>query len=368
MISQGLLDDIKEARAGGQTDEQIKSDLLANNWPEDYLDDAFGSLKPRAEKRVWKIIYYSAGGLVGLIVLLNLIPFVLGVVTKDIAPLAVGDLKLRVIDMAKDNNAFYDLLALQEFTVDSDESADIKISLPENPERFITGKEWDEEMIEEVIDQNKEVFAIFDKTKGKNYQDPATDNPAKIGPDGPLPASGGRRREMAEAESLRALYLFKNGREQEGVNEAIAIIEFGQKMQDSQVDLIGYLASVPIKKIGLDTLATMTKTASLSSDQLVHVLKQLDKFKNSKAGLKSAFKSEYENASQATDMMISGTPSSIDLVLPQKDIFLNNSPDSGVAESFYFRPNESKKLFADWARTQIAAADKSCGLIKKVIG
>jgi len=368
MVNQQLLDYIKQQTQQGINNEQIKQSLIANGWQTSDVESAFNELqtpaqpKKRRFRKFIKVSLIVLGSLIGLVLLINFLPYIFGLITKDIAQPNVDDLKLANINIPQGDNAYYDLLEFGNFPISEATVKIYETGKLETLTNHINGKEWDEKFVEEIISKNTNAFAIFDRAAKKpKYQDLGTDSPEKIGPNTVL-ASLSPLRQIARVDAIRALYLFKQGKEQEGIDEAIKIIDFGQKIQDSQITLIQYLVSAAIKSVGLDALTTMIQETTLPSDRLISYINNLDRFKNNKNGLITAFKSEYANAEKSVDIVLADTQKSEESLLPGGNIPLN--PMNKKGESFYFRPNETKQLFADWARAQILVANKPCGFIK----
>ncbi len=368
MVNQELLDYIKQQLQQGVSQEQIRQSLIANGWQVQDINEAFALLqvnikpKKRRFRKFIKVILIVLGSLIGLIILINFLPYVFGLITKDIAQPNVDDLKLKTINIPQEDNAYYDLLAFISFSYAEPTVTIYDPGKFETMANHINGKEWDEKFVEEIIAKNSEAFAVFDRASRKpKYQDPEIDSPDKISP---IKAASSLNflRGMARVDAIRALYLFKQGRENEGIDEAIKIIDLGQKIQDSQITFTEYLVSVAIKKIGFDVLTTMIEKTALPSDKLISYIKEIDYFKNDKNGLATAFKSEYANVEESVDMILIGIQEFERPKLSGKNILWNLLDRKG--NNFYFRPNKTKQLFADWARTQIAALDKSCSFLK----
>ena len=369
MVNQQLLDYIKQQLQQEKNNEQIKQSLIAKGWQSADIEEAFDAMKQtpvqskkRRFRKFIKVFLIVLGILIGLILLINFLPYIFGLVTKDIAQPNVDDLKLKTINISQGDNAYYDLLEFGNFPASEPAVIIYEPGKLETLTNHINGKEWDEKFVEEIVLKNIEAFAVFDRAAKKpKYQDPGTDSPEKIGPNTVLASLDSSRR-IARVDAIRALYLFKQGKESEGIDEAIKIIDLGQKIQDSQITLIQYLVGVAIKSVGLDVLTTMVEKTTLPSDKLIFYIKEIDRFKNNKSGLITAFKSEYANAEKSVDITLADTQGLGESLLSGENIPLN--PLNRKGDNFYFRPNETKQLFADWARTQIALVDKPCSIIK----
>lgn len=277
---------VKQQLQQGANNEQIKQSLIANGWQGADIKEAFNAIKQapvqpkkRRFRKLIKIILIVIGSLIGLILLINFLPYVFSLITKDIAKPNVDDLKLETINIPQGDNAYYDLLEFGNFPASEPTVTIYEHGKLETLTNHINGKEWDEKFVEEIVSKNGKAFAVFDRAATKpKYQDPGTDSPEKIGPNTVL-ASLNSLRPIAHVDAIRALYLFKQGKEKEGFDEAIKIIDLGQKIQDSQITLIQYLVGVAIKSVGLNVLTTMVEKTTLPSDKLISYIKEIDRFK-----------------------------------------------------------------------------------------
>lgn len=311
-------------------------------------------------RKVIKVILIIVGILAGIGLIIYLLPFILGFVTSDIAPPNVDDLKLEATNIPMEDNAYYDLLAIGGLEVSGTTTTPIKetVSIYQgsgelgsgNLTDHLNGKEWDEKFVEDIVSKNSGVFAVFDKAVSKTkYEDP-NNNPSRgMSNSSIMLYSASRYRSVGRIDAIKALSLFKQGKEKEGMDEAIKIINFGQKIQDSHGILILYLIGVSTKDVGLNALTTMIEKANLPSDKLIPYIKELERFKNNNEGLIDAFKGEYLTLSATLDI----EPSS---VMPF---------DKGINEKFYFRPNETKQLLADAVREMIVTINKPCAVLTK---
>lgn len=307
-------------------------------------------------RKFLKMFFIAVGVLIGLALLLMFLPYVFGLLSKDIPPPDTSDLNLQTINIKPEENAYYDLEKIGLITPrEVGKKVLYEIYQPAEILTYLEGTSWNQLVIDEVIAKNQKVFEIFDMAMQKPYfQDPATDRPEKLRPDLVLPSQATLLR-LARVNAIRALDLHKKGEHGRAIDEAVKIVEFGHKIESSQVVLSEYLAAVAVKNIGLSTLKTILSDTNLPKDLLISYSKALERFKQGK-GLVTAFKAEYAIQSAATDLIESGQLAE----LGGENFLERQIIKHWRGNIFYFRPNETRKLFADFARIEIDNAKKPC--------
>lgn len=164
-----------------------------------------------------------------------------------------------------------------------------------------------------------------------------TQNPKNISTDTPVfPVS--LFLNIARINAINSAYLFNQGKEEEAFNRAIEIVRVGQMFQDSQGFIISYLVSLTLKETGFRRIKAMISKTTLSPEILKEYIVQLEKFKLNEKGLKNALKIEY-----------------ILTVNMLKEMFEN------MPSSFLWKPNQTRRKFAESLRTQIKSVYKFCG-------
>jgi len=168
---------------------------------------------------------------------------------------------------------------------------------------------------------------------------------------------------MARLSAIKAMYLAKQGKDKEAMDEALNSVSIGQKIQESQGPLIEYLVAIAMKGIGLETVQKILITSKLNSGDLKQYAQSLSKYYKNEDGLINSFKGEYHIQSWSLDAIASGNPEVLKEVVGEEG---SGNPDivNKVKDNYYFQPNKTKLLFADYARANIKSANESCGEIQ----
>jgi len=156
----------------------------------------------------------------------------------------------------------------------------------------------------------------------------------------------------------------KKGKDKEAFDEAFKSIGLGQKIQDSQGNLIYYLIGLAIKTTGLETLQKILETSKADNQTLDQYLERLGKYEDNKTGLSTALKVEYLIQKNAADSVVEGSSRPSEVFNTEDFGFV---PNEGrlANNNFYFKPNKTKKLFAGYIRGILNDISKPCGFVKE---
>lgn len=362
MVNQQLLDYIKQQSEQGLSNDEIKKSSLANGWQSTDVEEAFGlpqtPIQPK--KRRWKkIVLITIGVIFLLIVALLSLPRFLNLFAKDIAPINDSDLNLKVVTVSNSDNAYFDLIKLDSAIYEPERKSQVILDM-------VAGKTWDDKLAEEIVSRNAQAFGYFVEAASKpKFQDPASADPANITPDTVLPPLNSWRR-MARLSAIRAMYLARQGKDKEAMNEALNSVSVGQKIQESQINLIEYLVAIAMKGVGLETVQKILVTSKLSSDDLKQYAQGLNQYYKNEDGLINSFKAEYQIQSWSLDAIASGNPEALEALkeVVGEERTWNPYIVNKVKDNYYYQLNKTKLLFADYARANIKSANESCGAIK----
>jgi len=329
-------------------------------------------------------------GLIALLGLLIVAPMVgLAILTtifgKDEPPPDDRDLLLPKVEISTTENALYHFLPYydslsKEIILKYWPEAEEKLKeskeiywpadKTEKINEIIKGREWDEELVKDILGKNNEFFEDFEKfIQSPYFQDPVFKDPSVFGIDLPL-FSLGQYRTSAKLNLLRSVYLFKQGKEKEAFDETIKVIKMGQRFQDSPLPpLTQYLVGIAIKGMGLESLRAMVKETHLSVDLLEAYASELDQFYSNRETLAKIFKGEYITwmnvKTRIIDPISEGEKVSEEFseekeVLLQE--FLPSRSTSLIRFSYFYKPNQTQRIFAEGFRKKAKiAAEGSCG-------
>jgi hypothetical protein len=360
MVNQQLLDYIKQQLQQGMNNEQIKQSLLANGWQNTDIQEAFNTIMQvpvQPKKRRWKkIVLIIIGVIIFLIVGLLFLPKILNLFAKDIAPINDSDLKLQKVLVVDKDNAYFDLIKLGNVIYEPKDKSQTILDM-------VAGKTWDNQFAEEIISRNMQAFEYFAQAAQRpKYQNPESADPANITLNMILTPMNSWR-QMARLSAIRALYLAKQSKNKEALDEALNSVNIGQKIQESQATLIEYLVALVMKEVGLETVQKIISSSKLTNAELKQYSQGLDKFYKNENGLITSFKVEYHFQSRAIDSIVSGDTEVLKSVVGEEE---SRNPEIAkkIKTYYYFQPNKTKLLFAEYARVNIKNANKPCGEIK----
>jgi len=298
---------------------------------------------------------YLLPGILGSLILFLIIGFnFLNVfLGRDIPPVNDSDLRLSKIEIPKEKNAFYDFVKFEE-----------KIYLPKEKkelfEEMSKGEKWDSEFAKELIEKNEEAFSYFENGLKRSYfQFPEWQDPKNIRMETPLYSLGGVRN-MAKLNSIKASYLFKQGKKKEAFDLTIQTIKMGQLLEESpRSPFITYLVGMGIKDIGLQKLRIMIPDTNFSVNEFKKYITELNQLKASKEGLIRVLKMDYisfVNSKAVIDVAIAGKLSKEKMeMLGMEEITFPQK----LAINFYYKPNKTQKLFIDHFRNSINNVEKN---------
>jgi len=267
---------------------------------------------------------------------------------RDIYPVDDSDLLLTKVEIPEEENAFLLLVrAGEKMEIKYEERGNLFYEMAE-------GGSWDSEFARELIEDNEEVFELFEQAIRLPYfQIPEFQDPGTIGPETPLP---GLRffRDIARLNLVKANYLLLEGEEQEALDLVIKTLKMGQMIEDMpRPALITYLVGLAVKEIGLQGLQRMIPDLNLSAEVLKDYIIELDQFKENEQGLIRVWKMEYA--------FITNTMGNLNIA---EGLF---APDGGSSFSaaanklnYFYKPNKTKKEFAEYFRNHIDNTEKDC--------
>ncbi|MGB9743376.1 MAG: hypothetical protein ACPLW9_01535 [Minisyncoccales bacterium] len=362
MVNQQLLDYIKQQLQQGIDANQIKQVLLNNGWQNNDIEEAFNIIMSKPvllKKRKWKkIIFITVSILLIFGLFLFLLPEFLNLFAKDITPIDDSDLQLQKVFVSDKDNAYFDLIKIKDVIYMPKDKLPTILDM-------VAGKTWDNQFAEEIISKNSEAFKYFSEAVLKpKYQNPTYADPEKIfnnyisSPSTILSVLD----QMSRLSAIQALYLAKQNKDEEALNEALNSVNIGQKIQDSQDYLLEYITGTKMKERGLETMQKIISSSNLKSSELKKYAQELDKFYNNETGLITAFKIEYYIQSFTVDSIVRGVMKMLKSLFEDKE---NQYYEiiKKIENNYYFQPNKTKLLFAEDARANIKNVNQSCGEI-----
>jgi len=302
-------------------------------------------------KRKTKKIFIFVGCLI--FIYFVVIPIVWVVISKDIDPIDDSDLDLKDIYIAKEENAYYDLMKIKDVIYyPTGEKNELILGEDEN--------EWDEKIVEEILLKNEEAFQYFDDASQKPYfQDPEWSISKNISSH--ITVKGlNTFRNIAKLSDTKAKNLVKKGRNVEALEESFKIISIGNKIKSSQLPLIEFLVGSSIESIGLKSMTKIVKENNFTKKDLVSYSDKLSKLSSSNEHLKSVMKIEYILMKELLDLEELDRGEGMTKYSP---IFrlINMTMPFNDTNKYYYKPNKTKLFFAEQARLDIKQVrDSAC--------
>jgi len=249
---------------------------------------------------------------------------------SDAPPPDDADLRITYLDIPDEDNA------VTYFT-----QAAEKLYWPEDKEKrylvweMLEGEaSWDSEFVESLLENNADTFRYLEQGLACPY----SQFPEVTSLDIPGPAVHDCR-SVASAVSLRTAGLMK-AEEEAALEEAMKILEFGQRFQRSRGAMVHYLVGIAIKSIGLRTLRAMLAETSLGNAVLVTYIRELSAYRADREVMSDALRAEYVAHLGLIDNILVG------------------GGGKKVRPGFLFRRNKTRRMFAEAFRVLIGNLDK----------
>lgn len=305
--------------------------------------------KTIASKTISGILKFLTAAILILVIIAIIIPLLLSVVKgKDTAPVNDSGLQLQTINIPKEENAFYDLDKTRDLI-------DLK-NVPAGKQLvsdYLKSDEWSQEVVSRLLTDNEKALQNFSAAAAKGkFQLPDADAPSKISGDMPvIPLNSWR--ETSRLSGVKAIWLAKNGQNQEALDEAFKSIIIGNAIENSQSLLITYLVGISIKDNGLNVLQKVISIIPKDSPVLSEYKSKLENYQA--AGNPAPFITEYLVAKQSWSNF--GQDNNIELGVMVKIL---------VKNSFYFKKNLTLSYCFDFYNKLAREAEKDCSEVKKV--
>jgi len=361
MINQELINYIKQQIERGISKEEIRKLLLDNGWQNSQIDEAFNLLEPKESnilnqkrpKKLGKIIFITIALIIFLIIIIISLPYFLSIFFgKDIEPINDSQLSLKTINIDNNDNAYFDLIKIKEVIY----VPDIK---PQIIADMISLKTWDNKIAEDIILNNTEAFNYFyEASKKPKFQDPELAQPEKISIQRNMPPLNSWI-QITNFSSIKAIYLAKQGKSKEAINEALNVLNIGQKIQDSQGDIINYIIGSRIKRTGLETIQKILAISQLKTEDLKEYTQTLNQYYKNENGLINALKIDYYLFSKEIKSIANGDKETFKLITGQ-ELNINEKDLEKIKNNYYFKPNKTTLLLAENIKEFIKNTDKLC--------
>ncbi len=292
-----------------------------------------------------------------LVIIVFVIPLFLSIVKgKDIPPVEDSNLQLQTVNLSKEENAFYDLNKL--YNTEKHQELIILRNVPVGKQLvsdYLKSDEWDQEAVTQLLADNEDVLQYFtDATTKGVFQLPDADNQSKISSDMPVTPLNSWR-EASRLSGVKAIWLAKNGKSREALDEAFKSIVMGNAIENSQGLLITHLVGIGVKDNGLDILQKVISIIPQDSPLLSEYQSKLGNYQAK--GNSTPFITEYLVVKQAWDNIEQGGNNRFGMF---SKILMKNK--------FYYKKNITHSYYFDFYNKLAIEAEKDCSEVKKIQG
>jgi len=261
-----------------------------------------------------------------IVIVISLVLFL----TWDEDPPNDGDLRLARLNIPDDENAFTWYEKAREKLAYTDDEQD-KLNVILEPEDQAPGPDvWT--LAADVVDRNAEVFDLI--ARGNACEQIQAPEVTRFTDE--LPYLG-KWRTMARLMSIRAELLSREGKHREALEQAMAGVRFGHKTGQCQGPVICWLVGVACKKIGYRRVHQLIAKTPLDDTDLQKADSLLAPLETTADDLINSFRVEYVVNVNTVDDVMAG----------------RYGPIGGKKRLPILLPNQTKRLFADHARTMI---------------
>lgn len=286
----------------------------------------------------------------------------LGLIYTDAETVNDAELTLESIDIEEADNAYF---LLNDIGV---EHTDILSEYGEEISDYASGDEWNKERAQEILDTTGAVQQKFTEAAMREaFQDPLFRNSSALQEymksqfpqdyDDSDIMNLSSVRAAARLQQIKSRMLLGEGRYEDSLDAALTNIRIGEMMLNSQSELIYNLTGLSIHQKGLDSIDGILE--NMDDDRpgnLIHVAETLGAM--SISGLQNTYKLLYQQNAFGHDALAeSGWEAVYGEPLDAEGGVLPADPSQ---ISFYFHPNKTKQIAADYFMTEVEKVKDKC--------
>lgn len=272
---------------------------------------------------VWFSVLLGTPFIVGMIAFRSML-----LVTHDIPEPDDSDLQLPILNIPREQNAYYVFSEAKDMELGSSEVS-----------TFLDGSEWDDERVQDILQKNQNVLDIFERgVRFSVFQQPEFQNPDRY--DVNLESEPiAYLRPLAYVSLLKAQNDFRQGRASDAVDQVLKTLKMGQMIEDAQGAITGYLIGGGIKRQSLETIRSFVGSINFASVNLVQLVQELDIYKDDGKALQQLFKVDYISSARNIERFVSP-------LFLEKGVVVEKGLEHLVFFSkignFYYQPNATK--------------------------
>ncbi len=193
-----------------------------------------------------KKILIGLGVIIAIPVVLFIIVYgIHKIFTGDLAEVNDKDLLLETVNISDKDNAYFDLVKLNEIKFYETASSSTEL---------LEAKNLDLKQVKELFDKNSEALKMLEDFSNKIFFiEPVMADPSKLRADSEI-ITGTKLREVTRILILKSRYELESKHDTTAYEDVKTVISSGHKLSGSQGRLTTYLVGVSMEKIGLETL------------------------------------------------------------------------------------------------------------------
>jgi hypothetical protein len=229
--------------------------------------------------------------------------------------------------------------------------------------------EWDQPIADEVLKRTAEALALWKRClAAPHYQMP---QPERYTYNNQLPCCWPHLA-LANVVSIRSRDRARRGDHEGALGDALKLVRFGQQVETGKGCLVEYLVGLTLKGMGDFLMREQVKTCTLPSARLRHYAAELARYPCVGQGLAHAWRVEYACQVSAIEDICSGEASLADLKTIGAAGPKRGPPGPAVRLLWrglrvpIFKPNRTRRLFAETMRKMVEDAPKSYKEIRHI--
>lgn len=324
--------------------------------------------QPKPKMKRWKkVLLTIVIILVVLVVVVYNMPRILTLMYPGDAVLTDNSqVLLQPVSVPAEDNGFYDFSKIDTCTSSDLTNCNSLISIPKGFDdlaytNYVKPIQWNQTLVDEVLQSNQQALALFDQGASKNYfQTPDYADPTNLHTDLKLyPMNAWRQ--VARLQAIKALSLSYQGKPDEALQEAAKLNKVGHQIIIGHNSLIGNLVGMAIQTLGSQTILEILPYGTPSNDTLQSIRQTLKNSSDNTEGYKDAFRFQYTHISNSIDETIN---KQLDEQIQQmvKDGDTSPAYAKYVKYGYYYKPNQTKNLYANLYNQQVTAIGVKCEL------
>lgn len=320
----------------------------------DNLNISGASEALKLKMKLWKkILLGFAISIFAIGLLLYFFWYLLITFNSEDSPLVDNsNLLLREVSVPDEDNAFFDLSSITDDMIYEPEF-DGKFNMSMNYTNFVEPVEWDQNLVDEVLQKNQQALALFNSAANKNYfQVPEYADPSNFGHELKVYPMN-HWREVSRLQAIKALSLMRQGNGDEALTEAVKLNKVGHIIIAGQGFLIEDLVGISMQNLGSEVVLQILSNTGPSFISLKEALQTIQDTSDNVDGHKGGLKGEYTGVINTIDMI------NEDVAAMAKEE-LGKELEYFTAHSYYYKPNQTKNLYTRFYGYQINGLGKGC--------